>query len=562
MKILSFLKSSFLFLFLFLTCYQNISAQVETVPAGHPVYQFLKRMYLSGVLKNYDDVILPLSQKQVIKDLAEIDSSRNVLNSTDKAFLKRMEEKLGMNIKSSAVNIFDNFPSLLTHNILVDNEKHLYSYRDSSIKFFIDPVLDFKYLYSSKYINNSTLLDIGGIFRGDYDGWFGFYVKGSNGTQLGNRDVAELDRRVAQSYTFNNTKINFFDGTSGYARFHKGILSLELGRERILWGTGLINKMILSNNPPLFDFVKFDVSYKKFRYDFLHGWLVQPPVITHVDSLNQDFKSKPSKYIAISRLGYQANERLSLGVSQMIIYANRPFEAAYLNPFLFWESAQRSMNDLDNSFLTFDGRYLPIPGTEMSSSIIFDDINFSRLFKGEWAASNNGVEWQFGAMISSPILPEEMTFTLEYMQARPYIFSHPGKNESLTFTNNGYLLGTNMQPNSTRLSAKLTYRFTEKLYSEITYSRTFHGNNIYDSNGNLIRNVGGNIFDYFTWGDSYYSYLLDGNREVTDNLQLNLTYELTYGFYWNVVYNFSGDKLNSVIKSNNIFWSSLWVDFD
>ena len=32
-------------------------------------------MYVCGVLKNYDDVILPLSQKQVINDLTEIDNN-------------------------------------------------------------------------------------------------------------------------------------------------------------------------------------------------------------------------------------------------------------------------------------------------------------------------------------------------------------------------------------------------------------------------------------------------------------------------------------------------------
>jgi hypothetical protein len=416
-------------------------------------------------------------------------------------------------------------------------------------------------MYSSKYGNNSTLMDIGGIFRGDYDGWFGFYLQGADGTQYGDRDVARLDPRVEQSFTFNNTKINFFDGTSGYARFQKGILSLELGRERVLWGTGFINKMVLSDNPQLFDFVKFDIAYKKLRYDFLHGWLVQPTTSTYVDSLVGNVKSEQPKYVAISRLGYQATNRLSFGITQMIIYSNRPLEAAYLNPFLFWESAQRSMNDLDNSFLTFDGRYLITNGIELSSSIIFDDINFKKLFKKEWAASTNRTEWQAGTMLTYPLLPPDVSFIIEYMQARPYIFSHPGVGEALTYTNNGYLLGTNMQPNSARLSTRLSYQATSRLSLQLDYSHTLHGNNIYDSKGDLIKNYGGSVFNNSDFSEPFYSYLLDGNREVSDDLMLSMKYELLYGYYFGFVYEFNQSKMNGSTDTNNIFWSSINIDF-
>ena len=541
-----------------------VFAQVENVPADHPVYSFLKQMQVEGILKNYDDVILPLSRRQVIDDLLSIDSLEKNLSSIDRDFLMRMEEKFGLNEKAAGpLNLFDNFPGMLCENLISDSEKHIYSYKDSLISFYIDPLIEGKYIYSGSAKNNSSFLDLGGTFHGSYDGWFGFYLQGTNGAAYGNRSVARIDPRIEQSYTFNHTGINFFDETQGYLRLQKGIVSLQLGRERVLWGNGYIDRTILSDNPPLFDFVRFDIAYKKFRYDFLHGWLVQPPVLTYIDSLVGYAKTKPSKYIAISRLGYQANERLSLGISQMIIYSNRPFEAAYLNPFLFWESAQRSMNDLDNSFLTFDGRYLIANGAEVSSSIIFDDINFSYLFKGEWARHNNGNEWQAGLMLTNPVLPEDLTLKLEYLQIRPYTFSHPGVGESLTYTNNGYLLGTNLQPNSVRFSAEIDYRFSGKVNLSLRYSHSIHGNNYYDPNGNLIQNVGGSIYDNFAAAyDSQYAYLLNGNREATDLLNLNFTYEITYGLYFNLVYQFNRDSLEGIINKDNIFWTSLKLNFE
>ena len=537
--------------------------QVDTVPVGHPVYAFLKELQVEGIIKNYDDVVLPLSRKKVIYFLAQADSSRNNLSKTDRDFLIRMEEKLGMVPTSNKKkNLFSDFPIGFRSKLISDSEKHIYSYKDSSISFYIDPVLEGKYIYSKSLDDNSTLFNVGAVIRGSYNGWLGFYLEGSNGTISGSRNVAELDRRVKQSFTFNNTKINFFDGTSGYIRLRKGIVNLELGRERVRWGNGYIDRTILSDNPPIFDFVKFGIAYKKFRYDFLHGWLEQQPTVQYIDSLVGNVKFKPSKYVAISRMGYQANDNLSFGLTQMIIYSDRPLELAYLNPFLFWESAQRSMNDLDNSFLAFDGRYKPVNGMELSSSIIFDDINFSYLFKGEWARNNNGNEWQVGLMLTDPILFEDMTFKLEYLQIRPYTFSHPGIGEALTYSNNGYLLGTNLQPNSTRLSAEINYRFNSKLDLNILYSHSLHGNNVYDQNGNLIENFGGNFLNNLSFYSPEYAYLLQGIREVYDYFDAGIQNEITYGYYFNIDYIYSRSKISGIERHDDILQISFIVNFE
>ncbi len=492
---------SFISILLLFFC-TSLNAQVENVSTDNPVYSFLKEMQVEGILKDYSDIVLPLSRRKVLDALREIDKNKEKISPTDKEYLERLKLKLGFyDVKesnqsdtSSTESIFDNFPDNFSRNLFGDSEKHLYKYNDKNINFYINPVAEFKYIYSSHDKNNSSLFNIGGIFRGSYDNWFGFYLSGTNGIVNGNRSVAELDPRVAQNYTFNNTKINYFPITEGYARLEKGIVSFQIGRERVLWGTGYINRLILSNNPPPFDFIRFVISYKSLSYNFLHGWLVQMPTFTPIDSLAGDFKTKGSKYLAMSRLGFRPNDKLSLGVTQMIIYSNRPLEAAYLTPFLFFESAQRSLNDLDNSFLSFDGRYLLTEGIEINSSIIFDDINLKRLANGEWNGNNNGTAWQAGVMITNPLLINDLTVKAEYIQIRPYMFSHPGLIGALTYTNNGYLLSPDIQPNSTLLSTEVDYRFSRELYAKLNFSHELHGNNIYDSQGNLIRNVGGDVF--------------------------------------------------------------------
>lgn len=555
----SFIQKSLLLFFLSFHFYNNSFAQIENITVRHPVYPFLKKMQVQGVLKNYDDVIVPFSREEVKSFLLHIDSSRNELSSSDREFLDRMKEKLFL-MNEDRVNLFDGFPAELKDNLIDDKEKHLYYYKDSVIFFYVDPIVEYKFIYSDVIKSGASLLDYGGIIAGSYNDWFGFYLEGTNGSVFGNRNTASLDKRVEQSFTFNNTKINFFDGTQGYLRIHKDIFTFQLGRERILWGRGYLNKMILSNNPPLFDFIKFDLAYKSLKYDFIHAWLIQPKTSTIVDPLSGEIRNKPAKYLAVSRLSFTPNEKISFGVSQLIIYANRPFEAAYLNPFLFWESAQRSLNDLDNSFLSFDSRYKLTNGLEINSAVLIDDIHFGKLFKN-WATIHNRIAWQLGAMITSPISFDDLTLKFEYLQIRPYIFIHPGLGESLTYTNNTYSLGFDLPPNSVRLSAELAYRLSGRMNVTLRYDHSIHGNNIYDKDGKLVRNVGGNIYENNTVNDPELAYLLDGNRQVTDYVSINYLYEILYGIYIEAEYQFRKNVLVGEKTLQNILWGSVRINF-
>ena len=537
----------------------ELIAQIENIKATHHIYPFLKKMQVKGILQNYDDMIIPFSREEINSFLIQIDSSRNLLSSSDREFLDRMKEKLFL-INNEKINLFDGFPGDLANNITLDKKKHLYHYNDLVVTFNIDPILEYNFIHSSHTESSASLLNYGGTMTFSFNDWLGFYVEGTNGIVWGNRNTAVIDDRVGQSFTFNDTKINYFDGTQGYLRLHKDIFNLQLGRERILWGRGYLNKMILSDNPPLFDFVKFNVSYKTLKYDFIHAWLIQPKTIVFIDSLSGESRNKPAKYLALSRLSYTPNEHLSLGVSQLIIYANRPFEAAYLNPFLFWESAQRSLNDLDNSFLSIDGRYKITDGLEINTAILIDDVNFGKLFK-RWSTIQNRVAWQVGSMITSPLMFDDLTIKLEYLQIRPYIFIHPGFGESLTYTNNSYMLGFNLPPNSIRFSSELGYRLSGRLNLELRYDHSIHGKNIYDNNGKLIRNVGGNIYENNTINDPEAAYLLDGEREVTDFIAINLLYEFLYGFYLEAEYQFISESSLAKSVTHNIFLGSIRVNF-
>jgi hypothetical protein len=78
---------------------------------------------------------------------------------------------------------------------------------------------------------------------------------------------------------------------------------------------------------------------------------------------------------------------------------------------------------------------------------------------------------------------------IEYTRVEPYTFTN--YNPQNANTNDDILFGSMIPPNADRISFLLDYFFGERYPIKFKYSYTRHGNNIYDEEGNLIRNVGG-----------------------------------------------------------------------
>ena len=519
------IKFSFFISLLFV---QTIYCQNDNIPIREPVYNFLKRMQVQGVIPDFDDSILPLTRKQVVHFLLEVNNNKNLIDETDLKYLSLQIRKY--DLEQPAVSLFDDFPENFFDNIISDSSKNLYRYQNSDYLLELNPIIRLKYISDRRMKNNSSLIEFGGEIFGGYKDWFGFSIIATNGIQSGNRMVALMDEAVKNSYTFNQTGRNNFDYTLGYFNIVKDPFSLELGRDRILWGDGYIDKLIISDNSQPFDFIKFRMGYKSLSYTFLHGWLVQKPYEVFINDNYGTNKFKNSKYLVISRLQFRPGDEFQASVSQLVIYADRSPELAYLNPFLFWESAQRSLNDLDNSFLSFESRVRPAKGMEFSGSIIFDDINFEHIFGGKWANINNGSGWQIGAFLTYPLVWKNVDFKLEYTQLRPFLFSHRGLPGALTYTNNGELIGSDIRPNSSRLALQSDLILTSRIRTSLGMQYNLHGDNILDENGNLIQNAGGNVFQPARVIDPKLVYFLSGNLEKQFNIYSEIEYEFLIGY--------------------------------
>lgn len=518
-----------LFFYLSFLFISPILPQAELIPIEHPVYFFLYQQYLKGNLNSFDQIILPLNRYVVEEMLVEVDYRRTFLSKTETELLDLFQNYFRFRQKTPDRGIFSESRIPLYTLLYEEEENHFINYKDTLVKFTFDPRAALKAVRSnnSGIDSVSRIMQYGGKFVLNIGSNLAFELDAWNGNVYSSRSSALYIPEVAQSFTFNNTGLNNFDGTSGYINYRHNIFNLHFGRNRILWGRGVYDKLTIGGNSQLFDFLKFDLKYKSVNYSFLHGWLAGQVTETVPDSVNK-LKIKQSKYIAVSRLGYQHSRFLKMGISQSVIYGDRALEAAYLNPFLFWESAQRSMNDIDNSFLTFDISILPINGLEVTSTLLLDDIHFGNYLKDGLDSKSNRSALQLNVTVSDPIFFPDFRLIYEYIVIRPFTFSHPGYGQTTAYTNNGFNLGPSLEPNSLAHTIAVKGFVFSNLCAEAGFRFIKHGANQTDSTGKIVRNVGGDInlsYNYFTPAKTP---LLDGVLEISRSFFLHINYYLSY----------------------------------
>lgn len=90
-----------------------------------------------------------------------------------------------------------------------------------------------------------------------------------------------------------------------------------------------------------------------------------------------------------------------------------------------------------------------------------------------------------------------------------------------------------------------------RLTGEFRFTRK--GNNIYDENGNLIKNVGGDIFlSHTTTEENRPAKFLDGERINTYHLILGFRIEPVREFYFDIFFNYLSSKNLSKSVTNNL----------
>lgn len=536
------MKKIFLFFFPLI-----IYSQVGYVESDHSVYQFLDRLYSLHIIDNFNMFEKPLSRKTISNYLIEVNNNREKLNNIDKELLDEYLNEFEFDVRGTTDNYSNFYNNGLSH-LLNDKEKYFYFYSDrNKFNLFSNAIIYYEYLAqkNGRINKNVNLVNFGIRTYGTFADYFGYYFKATNGTYFGNKNLAREKEELKYNFKFSkemetNSGQNYFDFTEGFLAFENDLMSFKIGRDRENIGYGKI-KSIIGNNAPPFDYINFQIQYKIFSFSYLHGKLLGNSTIK-IDSLQGLINTIEDKYLVYHKLSINPSRHLNFGIGEIIVYSNRSFDLAYINPFNFYKSIEHSNQDRDNSILFIDLNNNSLKSIKIYLSLLIDDIDFGKLGT-KWYGNKFLIDAGLNMNILYEFLPS--TLSLQYMRIDPYFYSHHINSNNYSSLN--YLISNSFQPNSSLLSIDLLLQLSRKVELQTGFIYGLHGSNEYDKNGNLIVNHGGNFLEGFRVGDVEYINFLAGKKEYIREINLMLSYEFMNNYY----FRFSLRKDSSDLKCNN-----------
>ena len=529
----------------FFICSRDSYSQIENAPLSNDVYSFLKEMQVKRVISGVNDDNPNLSRFQIADFLNSIQMKGNELNATEKKLLDKymiefvpdvMSKKNTASMFKSNMDVSGGFK-----HILSDKQKYLFSYEKNRNNIFIEPLLN---LYLANSITpdtkkSSKIFDGGFRFRGSLFDHLGYEFKFIKGGAVGDSVLTESVFPKIKStfkYVENIENITNYDFVGGYLKYYlspsEGMdIAAQFGRERITFGLGYSGSLALSGEAPDMDFLKLTFKYGIINFSSVFG--------STVGEYSPDREERYSKYFTANRLKLSFDKLFDVGIGETVI-SSRGIELGYLNPLIFYKFAEMSLQDRDNGTIFADIQTHFIKNIELQGTFFMDENILSNL--SDLSKASNKTAYQLGFFWYEPAGLKNVSLIFEYTKIRPYVYTHFDRKN--TYSAFGVGLGHPIGPNADQLFFKLRYNFSERLTLDLEFQKIRKGKNYYDAEGNLERNVGGDIFQTFRTGiDNEEAYFLDGVRENTESIGVNISYEPIRNYVFDLHYS------NNIVKN-------------
>ena len=530
-------RSIFLVLFI---CVISNHSQVDNIPLKNPVYTFLKEMKVKNVIPYLTDDVPNLSRYQVKAYLQQIETKYSTLSETEKKLFERYKVEFYEIIDTANTTYFFNpnedFGASLS-DAFSNKVKHFYAYANEDANLFVELLGNFYYGHQFEPgVNNAELFDIGFSFHGTLFSHLGYDLTFIKGGAAGSKQVAELiEPRLLQNFKWveNMENIGNYDYTEGYLKYHtepvkKMNLSLQLGREYKTVGYGYGSKLVLSGDSPSLDFIEFDFDYGIVNFTSIHG--------STVGVFFPDVEKRYTKFWAFNRLKLSFPNLFEAGIGESIVYSGRGIDISYMTPVGFYKFIEMSLQDRDNGSIYFDFQTNFIDNLEVQATFLLDENILSNLQNLD--SYKNKTAYQLGMFWYKAFTLNDLSFIIEYTKIRPFVYSHYNIQNTYSSweTNLGHVIG----PNADEIFSRIAYNINDWARVWFDYHFIRRGENEYDSTGNLIKNVGGDIFVTHGYDpENENAYFLDGIRINNNIFILDLRIEPIRGYIFDFIFKYN-----------------------
>ncbi|MCS7013539.1 MAG: hypothetical protein RMI34_11350 [Chloroherpetonaceae bacterium] len=480
-------------------------AQQDNIPLNatfHAVdiYEYLKEMRVKKITSFFHDDNLPLSRLEVIQLLREIAAKENELSETERRLLRRFQITFDESFQNT-----ETFSNLIQYDrpfseraaeIFSDKEKNFFYYKRDSTRIFVELLLGgHNVLRLEPRPNVSAFVyDAAFRFRVTLFGQLGTMLSFTQGMNPGSRDLvlaARPDLRTNFKLIEGNIQPEEFPNytlSEGYVRFYTEPtadlnISFQIGREPIRYGFGYGNRLMVSGNGPVLDFLKINANYGIFHYAMVHASTVGN------FSFNRD--ERYTKFFALHKLKVSVPNWFSATFGDVMVYSGRGLEVAYLNPIIFYKFLEQDvLQDRDNSLIFVDMQTHFFKNFELQGTFVMDEALSLQFFSPNELVTDK-YAFQIGAFWYEAFWIQNLSFVAEYTYIRPFFYSHI--NPRNAFTANGLIVGNPIGPNADELYLRLSYNAMENLRLNLEFRSIRRGENVFDAEGRLVKNVGGDV---------------------------------------------------------------------
>jgi hypothetical protein len=223
---------------------------------------------------------------------------------------------------------------------------------------------------------------------------------------------------------FDVTGVDFLSarGYVTYSPFRH--LRLKFGRDRSFLGNGY-QSLLLSDNAT--DYFLLHLHWRVGKFEYVNHFA---QLVDYIPNKPDNFGTHPRKYFVYHTLTFRPSRQVSISFYESIVYAaqlangNRGFELQYLNPIIFYRTAEQFLGSADNGQMGLMGKANVLKRFQLYGQLMLDDFNFSESRQGSGGYFGNKIGWQAGLKYIDVLGLQTLDVQLEANRVRPYTYAH------------------------------------------------------------------------------------------------------------------------------------------
>ena len=449
------------FVVLFCLSFATSQSQVIYEDTRSMIYPYLTRLADKGLIE-LQDVVLPITHKQINACLQALQLKRNLLSKIELAELDFYKREYQLPVQPT---------DTVMQGLKILEKDHSQRLRGATVgngNFFmqLDPVSGMK-VFSSK--NQSvTQYGNGANIRGYLGKHFNFQfyyrdiTESGKGIDYNKTSTDELG--IIKKDTSLQTNLNYSDLRATLSfQFKNG--SITVGQDQISFGYANHGRIVLSDKSPSFPLIRLDyrpLSWLHFNY--AHLWLqsniIDSSRIYNLGNTVYGGKYTPfvNKYMVMHSLQIIPKKGMVFSIGESIIY-NDQLYLPYFVPVLFFKLVdQNNTMGTNNSasgnsqlFFQFSMRNI-VPKTHIYTTLLIDELRLTKVFNATKSRNQVGVTL---GIERQDVLPN-LSIGAEYTRVNPFVYENFISAES--YKHAGYSIGDWMGNNFDRKTWFFSYK--------------------------------------------------------------------------------------------------------